>query len=51
MLYFLYCSLKALTTPKKSETIHSGVVTLGLKTIVPASLDCLTRCFDTEEQS
>ena len=50
MLYFLYCSLKALTTTKKSQTAHTGVVTPGLKTIGLAYLDCLTGCFDIEEQ-
>ena len=51
MLYFL-CSLsKALATPRKKSNTHTKVVTPRLKTIGQEDLDCLSDCFDIEEES
>ena len=49
---FIYCSSKALATPRKKPNNPHGVATPGLETIGVASRSRLnTRLFDTEEQS
>ena len=43
--------IKSSLDPRKKSNNSPGVVTPRLKTIGPADLDCLSGCFDTEEQS